>query len=170
MSNPFVGEVRLVGFNFQPNGWNYCNGALIAISQNDVLFNLIGTTYGGDGQQTFALPDLQGRVPVHQGQLLGGGNYVIGQKAGTETVTITSNQYPLHNHPVVGTTQSQGNVASPNNNLPAAGQNIYRTQAPAVGMVAGMLSNDGGSQPHSNQQPFLVLNWVISMFGIFPSQ
>src|SRR5882724_2049623 len=114
MSQPYVGECRLVGFNFQINGWNFCNGAILAISQNDTLFNLIGTTYGGDGQQTFALPDLQGRVPVHQGP-----SYVIGQKAGVESVTLTSAQMPIHNHAALASAQP-GNSTFVQNNMTAS--------------------------------------------------
>jgi microcystin-dependent protein len=162
MSLPFVGEIRMVGFNFQINGWNFCNGALIAISENSTLFQLIGTTYGGDGQQTFALPDLQGRVAVHQGT-----GFVIGQKAGVETVTVTSNQMPIHSHPVIGTGEAgDSNLAG--NALLASGQQVY-SPAPHLAMNPSMVSSAGGSQPHENMQPFLTINFVISLFGVFPT-
>ncbi len=167
MAQPFVGEIILAGFNFQVNGWNFCNGALIAISENSTLFNLIGTTYGGDGQQTFAVPDLQGRLAVHQGS-----GYVIGQKAGVETVTLTTSQIPAHNHPL----QASSAIASVDNPSGAvfanSGQNdVYISAvAPANAMNAGTVGFAGGNQPHENMQPYLVLNWLISMFGVFPSQ
>lgn len=169
MSQPFVGELRLVAFNFAPAGWSICQGQLTAISQNDTLFNLIGTTYGGDGQQTFGLPNLAGRVPVHQGTF-GGGTYVMGQLAGVESVTITANQYPNHTHSAIANSDGQNRLTSAQGNLPAAGPTIYGSRPPADAMASDFLSTAGGNQPHNNLQPFLVLNWIISLFGIFPSQ
>jgi microcystin-dependent protein len=169
MSQPFVGEVRAVGFNFPPVGWATCNGALQSIAENSTLFNLIGTTYGGDGQQTFALPDLQGRIPIHQGTN-GVSNYVIGEKAGVETVTITLNQFPAHTHSM------QGSSAGASSNLPGSSVlggsvSLYTNAAPSLAMNNAMIgSSGGGNQPHSNLQPYVVLNWIISLFGIFPSQ
>ena len=168
MSQPYVGECRLVGFNVQVNGWNFCNGAIIPISENDTLFNLIGTTYGGDGQQTFALPDLQGRVPVHQGP-----GFVIGQKAGVETVTLTTNQIPIHSHPPIGSAATPGTTTLVQNQLPAGNSSTkpYVNQsAVTTAMNAAMIGQAGGNQPHENMQPFLVMNWIISLFGVFPSQ
>jgi len=168
MSQPYVGEIRLVGFNFQPAGWNFCNGALLPISEYDTLFNLIGTTFGGDGQQTFALPDLQGRVPLHQGSN-GISTYFLGQTGGVESVTVTINQYPQHSHAVFGSTNA-GSVATPANNVIGSGQKMFTAVAPTNVMNSNMLfAYGGGSQPHDNLQPYLVLNWVISLFGVYPS-
>jgi len=172
MSQPYIGEIRMFGGSFAPAGWAMCNGQLVAISQNDTLFTLIGTTYGGDGQQTFGLPDLQGRMPVHQGANPSGGNYIIGQKAGVESVTLTTNQLPVHNHPLMCNNQT-GTQASPANGVAASNtQNQY--SQPGAGSVQPMKSNlmgsTGGSQPHENMMPFLVITFIISLFGIFPSQ
>jgi microcystin-dependent protein len=168
MSQPYVGEIRLVGFNFAPNGWNFCNGALLPISEFETLFNLIGTTYGGDGQQTFAVPDLQGRAPLHQGNN-GVSTYVIGEVAGVESVTINSSQYPQHTHSVLGSTNA-GSVATPANNVIGSGQKIFTSVVPTNVMNSNMLSSyGGGSQPHENLQPYLVLNWIIAQFGVYPS-
>jgi len=169
MSQPFVGEVRAVGFTFAPVGWATCNGVLQSIAENSTLFNLIGTTYGGDGQQTFALPDLQGRIPIHQGSN-GVSNYVIGEKAGVETVTITLNQFPTHTHSLLG---SSANASSnlPGNNTLGSDASAYTNAAPSVAMNNAMIGfSGGGNQPHENLQPFVVLNWIISLFGIYPSQ
>ena len=174
MSSPFVGEIRPAGFNFNPAGWLFCDGSLVPISQFDTVFNLIGTTYGGDGQSTFALPDLRGRVPVHMGTG-GGGTYTIGQTGGVESVTLTVSQIPAHNHPMVGTSNAgvSNNVA---NSVPGNGQPVYSSSAPTVNLDyvspggPAMIHPAGGNQPHDNMQPYLVLNFIISMFGIFPSQ
>lgn len=170
MSYNYVGEVRLVGFNFAPYGWAFCQGQLLPISEYSVLFNLIGTTYGGDGQQTFALPNLQGRTPVSQGQLLGGSNYVIGQIGGAENVTIGGNQYPSHNHFIQGSTAG-GHLNAPGNNT-VGGLKIYAaTPPPSIAMSSSVLGPaPGSSLPHNNLQPYQVLNWVIALFGIYPSQ
>jgi microcystin-dependent protein len=166
MGSPYVGEVRLVGFNFPPVGWAQCQGQLLPISGNEALYNLIGTTYGGNGQTDFALPNLASRVPVHTGN-----GYVIGQVAGTETVTLTVNQYPRHTHAAAAAASPQGTFTDPTNNIPCSGQEIYATTAPADGMNSGMISpSNGGNLPHNNLQPFLALNWIISLFGIYPSQ
>ena len=167
MSTPYIGECRLVGFNFAPVNWSICNGATIAISENETLFALVGTTYGGDGVQTFQIPDLQGRVPVHQGP-----SYVIGQRAGVENVTITTQTMPSHNHITLCGTNA-GSSNSPQNNLPAtnATTKLYvTTGAPDAPMNGAMIGLAGGSQPHENMQPFLVMNWIISLFGVFPTQ
>ncbi len=149
-----------------------CQGQLIAISENDTLFQLIGTTYGGDGQSTFALPDLQGRVPIHQGQ--GPGitqNYTIGEKAGVENVTLTTGQLPVHTHSLLASTNNALNT-SPTNNVLAAGitTKMYTEDVANQAMNAGAITPVGGSQPHDNMQPFLVLTFIISLFGVFPSQ
>lgn len=165
MSQPYVGEIRLVGFNFAPAGWALCDGSLIAISQYDALFNLIGTTYGGNGQTTFGLPDLRGRTPVHVGN-----GYAMGQIGGVEQVTITSQTYPQHTHPFLASGNPSTGVSSPLNNAMGGGVTAYRTENPAVSMNGAMVGNIGGNQPHSNLQPYQVLNWIISYFGVFPSQ
>ena len=167
MSSPFIGEIRLVGFSFAPVGWAKCDGAILAIAQNDALFALIGTTYGGDGQVTFALPDLRGRVPIHNGQGPGLSSYIIGQAAGTETVTLTANQLPGHTHFGAGAVGSGDTNLS--TGMPASGgPNLYASGQGAGTTIAGTQS--GGSQPHENMAPFAVVNFVISLFGIFPSQ
>jgi microcystin-dependent protein len=170
MSTSYVGEVRLVGFNFAPVGWALCNGQLVPISENSTLFNLIGTTYGGDGQSTFALPNLQGRIPVHQGTLAGGSSYVIGQPGGVEAVTLTPSQYPIHNHSLLGSSNN-GSGNNPANNAVGSGLKVYINENPATPMNQSMLGlSGGGSQPHDNLQPYQVLNWIISLYGIYPSQ
>jgi microcystin-dependent protein len=168
MGTPYVGEIRMFAGNFAPAGWAFCNGALLAISENDVLFTLIGTTYGGDGQNTFALPDLQSRVPVHMGTG-GGSSYVIGQNGGTESVTLTTTQIPVHSH-VPLCNSAAGTKASPQNDVWAAlDSNVYSDVAPSVIMAPSALGPSGGSQPHDNMVPFLVINFIISLFGVFPS-
>jgi len=164
MSQPYVGEIRMVGFNFPVNGWAFCNGQLLSIAENDVLFNLIGTTYGGDGQTTFGLPDLQGRVPVHQGP-----GFVIGQKAGIETVTLTQAQM-AHTHTMMASTDTPAQSAPLGNVTGAALAKIYRNGSPTVTLNPQSVSPAGGSQPHENMQPFLAINFIISLFGVFPSQ
>jgi len=162
----------MAGFNFAPVGWAFCNGALVPISENDALFNLIGTTYGGDGQQTFGLPDLQSRVPLHQGQGPGTSNYIIGQFAGVEEVTLIPQQLPVHNHAAMAKAEA-GNQASPNNAIWAgSGQSIYGTAPgnPTAQFKSSLLGNAGGNQPHENMMPFTVVNFIISLFGVFPSQ
>jgi microcystin-dependent protein len=168
MAQPYVGEIRLFAGNFAPAGWMFCWGQLLPISENEVLFQLIGTTYGGDAEQTFALPDLQGRVPVHQGTRPGGSTYQIGEKAGVEAVTLTLQQLPAHGHafPVSTGGASSGSAVG---GVPAAvgsdalWGNDGTTEQMAVSTTAG------GSQPHSNLQPYTCLNYIISLFGIFPT-
>lgn len=171
MSQPYVGEIRLFPGNFAPAGWAICNGALLPISENETLFNLIGITYGGDGQSTFALPDLQSRAPIHQGTT-NGTTYVIGQTGGVENVTLTVNQIPAHTHVPQAAIGATGNPAnSPAGNIWSGwtgGQ--FTAQAPAVNMNAAAIGADGGSQPHDNMVPFLTINYIISLFGVFPSQ
>jgi microcystin-dependent protein len=167
----YVGEIRMFGGNFAPAGWEFCNGQMLPIAENDALFNLIGTTYGGDGETTFALPDLQGRAPVHQGQGPGiGSNYVIGEKAGVETVTLTTQQIPVHNHPWLASTGS-GTSNSPENNVLASPPvaKLYRAGTPSDPMSPTMVQPVGGSQPHDNLQPYLAVSYIISLFGEFPS-
>jgi microcystin-dependent protein len=173
MGEPYVGEIRMFGGSFAPAGWAMCNGATLAISENDTLFNLIGTTYGGDGQETFNLPDLQGRAPVHMGQGPGiSQNYVIGEKAGVESVTLTTNQIPIHAHSFVASSDA-GQSAQPQNALFAllpTGNLYTQPQQPAVNLNSNMLSAAGGSQPHENIQPYLCITFIISLFGVFPTQ
>ena len=181
MSSPFVGEIRMFGGTFAPVNWAFCNGQLIAISQNEALFNLIGTTYGGDGVNTFALPNLQGRAPVHQGTPIGGPTYIIGQLGGAESVTLTANQLPSHTHPVA--VAGAGTVAVPATNTLLANEvlvgspgSVPQTYIPfsnantQVGLGPNSVTVTGGSQPHDNMIPFVVVNFIISLFGIFPSQ
>lgn len=171
MSDQFVGEIRMVGFNFAPNGFALCNGQLLAISQNTALFSLLGTQYGGNGTTTFALPNLQGAVPMDQGQALTGTQYIIGQVSGTESVTLLQSELPAHNHApaqaVAGSVRSD--KLSPSNAEPAghASVNIYAA-SPNVSMAA--LPPSGQTLPHENRQPFLVINFVISLSGIYPAR
>ena len=166
MSQPFIGEIRMFAGNFAPVGWAFCNGAIIPIDQNDALFNLIGTTYGGDGQTTFALPNLQSRVPIHVGP-----GFALGQSGGAETVTLTTSQIPAHSH-VAQANSNQGTASTPANTVWAAEATLtqYSNAAPSVGMDPAALGSAGGSQPHDNMIPFLVINFILSLFGIFPSQ
>ena len=165
MAQPYVGEIRMFAGNFAPAGWMFCEGQLLPISQNETLFQLIGTTYGGDGQSTFGLPDLRGRVPIHQGN-----NFTLAQAAGAEAVTLTVQQIPAHSHPFLasGGTGNQVNAAG---NLPSNSQGAipYIGDAPTVNMNAQVISPVGGSQPHTNFQPYLGIDFIISLFGIFPS-
>jgi len=172
MSNPFVGEIRMFGGNFAPAGWAFCDGSLIPISENETLFNLIGTTYGGDGQSTFALPDLRGRIPIHQGQGPGiSQSYVIGEKAGVEAVTLTTQQIPAHNHNMLASTAAATNP-SPSGNILATSPTIssYVIDVAGPQLASGAVQGTGGSQPHENRSPLLVLNFCIALQGIFPSR
>jgi microcystin-dependent protein len=164
MSQAYVGEIRMFAGNFAPAGWMFCQGQLLPISEYETLFNLIGTTYGGDGQSTFALPDLRGRLPVHQGS-----EFVLAQNGGAETVTLTTNQMPAHTHTVSATTNP--NTASlPNGNFLAAGPDIYDLNRPGTNTMAAAIGPAGGSQPHDNFQPYLCVSFILSLFGIFPTQ
>lgn len=170
MSNPYVGEIRMFGGNFAPEGWMFCEGQKLQISENSELFNLIGTTYGGDGQQTFALPDLRGRLPLHWGKG-GGGDYQIGETGGVESVTLIVQQIPIHSHPMSGSTNA-ATTADPTNNVlstaPLATTFPYGTDNPLTPLAASAVTALGGSQPHNNFQPYLCINFIISLFGIFP--
>ena len=175
MVDSYIGEIRIFAGTFAPNGWLFCDGSLQPISQYDTLFNLIGTTYGGDGQSTFGLPDLRGRVPVHQGNLAGGSSYQIGQKAGAETVTLSWQQIAAHSHPVYGTSTSPSQ--SPQNAVFAVVPGgaltffTYSSVAPNTALNQNSVSAAplGANQPHPNIQPSIGLNFIISMFGIYPS-
>jgi microcystin-dependent protein len=166
MSQPFVGEIRIFAGNFAPAGWAFCNGALLPISENETLFQLIGTTYGGDGQSTFALPQLQSSVPMHQGP-----GFTIGQSGGVEQVTLTISQIPIHTHPLL-VPGAQANLPNPQGSLlgDGSGQFTPYHAAGTLAMNANSLANAGGSQPHENIQPYLAINFIISLFGVFPSQ
>lgn len=181
---PYVGEIRIFAGNFAPVGWFFCQGQLLSIAEYEVLFVLIGTTYGGDGQVTFALPDLRGRVPIHMGTGTDGINYVIGQKSGTESETIISQTMPSHSHNVTGKISipvrgdSVGHLASPVNNAIAVSPNkkFFSKTGSASGIMAPLdldnstVMTSGGSQPHENMQPFIAINYIIAYEGIFPSQ
>lgn len=167
MAQPYVGEIRMFAGNFPPVGWMFCDGNQMPISENETLFQLIGTTYGGDGQSTFNLPNLQSRIPIHMGT--GNGiTYQLAEAAGTEQETLTINQIPAHTHPLIASGEA-GSTSNAAGAMIATGPTIYRP-APAVApMAAGSISPQGGSQPHENMQPFLCINYIISLFGIFPS-
>jgi len=165
MAQPYVGEVRIFAGNFAPVGWLFCDGQLLPISENETLFQLIGTTYGGDGESTFALPDLRGRVPVHQGS-----GFVLAQAAGTEEVTLNTNQLPTHSHPMLANSNLASEFA-PGNQVFAQPQTVdaYVQGPPFAPLSPSACSVVGGSQPHTNFQPYLCVNFIISLFGIFPS-
>jgi microcystin-dependent protein len=172
MAQPFLGEIRCFGFNFSPVGWAFCSGQLLPISQNDALFNLIGTTYGGDGTSTFALPNLQSRVPIHQGSFAGN-TFVLGQAGGVETVTLNTQEIPAHTHPIVATSNTATLKRPVTNTFYAAsssGNNFYESGTTLTALKGNTVSSVGGGQPHSNIQPYLALNWCIALQGIFPSQ
>lgn len=166
MSDPYVGEIRMFAGNFAPLGWAFCDGQLVSIADNDVLFALIGTTYGGDGQVTFALPDMRGRIPVHAGA-----SHVIGESAGTEAVTLTANQMPSHSH---GMNASQNFVSSAAGPTEATGASttafFYGDGNDSVTMSPSAISAAGGNLPHDNMAPYLGINYIISLFGVFPQQ
>jgi len=165
MSQPYIGEIRIFAGNFAPYGWNFCDGTIMPISEYETLFNLIGTTYGGDGQSTFALPDLRGRLPLHFGN-----GFTLAETGGVEVVTLTVSQIPAHSHPMLASMDIPA-LATPSANVTGqAAAKFYRAGTPAVVMNAAAVSSVGGSQPHSNFQPYLCLNFIISLFGIFPTQ
>src|SRR6185312_4719193 len=180
MSQPYVGQILMFAGNFAPAGWMTCQGQTIPISENETLFQLIGTTYGGDGESTFNLPDLQGRVAIHQGTGPGLSTYQIGQAAGTESVTLNTNQIPAHNHIVPTFVNAAGGVSnkpSPAYILSGEGSTasgggdafVYATPGAQVQMSGQMVAGSGGSQPHENIQPILTITYIISLFGVFPT-
>ena len=167
MAQPYVGEIRMFAGSFAPAGWMFCEGQLLPIAENETLFQLIGTTYGGDGQQTFALPDLRGRIPVHQGN-----GMVMAETGGAEEVTLTVSQIPAHTHPLLGSGAVSTTTAPAGNTFASStGQTIlpYGTDQPLTTLAPGTIGSAGGSQPHSNMQPYLCVDFIISLFGIFPS-
>jgi microcystin-dependent protein len=172
MGQPYVGEIRIFAGNFAPAGWHFCDGSVLPISENDVLFQLIGTTYGGDGEENFALPNLNGRVPIHSGK----GpeisqTYIIGEAAGTETVVLAVQQLPNHTHPMIGSTNTSA-AANPTGNVVGKSTSVdaFINAVPGTPLNATAILPVGGSQPHENMQPFLVVSYIISLFGLFPSQ
>jgi len=171
MAQPYVGEIRMFAGNFAPAGWSFCDGQLMPISENETLFQLIGTTYGGDGQETFALPNLQSRIPIHMGTGPNGVTRQLAETGGTEQETLTIQQIPVHNHAFLAS-MGTGTQSAPAGELLASGSSIsiYRPQTPTQPLAAQTINAAGGSQPHDNMVPFLCLNFIISMFGIFPSQ
>lgn len=167
MADPYIGELKIFGGNFAPVGWMFCDGRLLAISEYEALFNLIGTTYGGDGVSTFALPDLRGRIPLHQGA-----GYVMGQAAGVESVTLLTTQIPAHNHVAAANSGQQSSASAEGNLLSAttgAGQVLYGPPQNLGAFAANAVGATGGNQPHENIQPSLVINFIIAVEGIYPS-
>lgn len=165
MVTPFIGEIRMFSGNFAPAGWALCQGQLMSVPQNDALFSLIGTIYGGDGRTTYGLPDLRSRIPVHAD-----GTYKLGKKAGEEQVTVTTQQIPSHSHVPKG--QKDAGSSPPTNNVWAASQdqNIYTDTAPALAMNADVTDLTGGGRPHDNRMPYLAINFIIALYGIYPSR
>jgi len=172
MAQPYVGEIRMFAGNFPPVGWMFCDGNLLPISENETLFQLIGTTYGGDGQSTFALPNLQSRVPMHMGTGASGTSYSLAESGGVEQVTLTTQQIPIHNHAATCHTGAGGATSANPTNAVWNDSDVtqYTTLAPSGVMHPQALTPAGGSQPHENESPFLCINYIISLFGIFPSQ
>ena len=175
MSEPYIGQIMLFAGNFAPRGWAFCQGQIMAIATNTALFSILGTTYGGNGQTTFALPDLRGRVPVGQGQGPGLSNYVLGEQSGSETVTLIITEVPAHTH-LLNCNNAGPTVDNPNNALPAplvdsSGAQVTGYATTANGLMApNAIQPAGGSQPHQNLQPFTVLNYIIALEGIYPSR
>jgi microcystin-dependent protein len=171
MSEPFVGEIRMFAGNFAPRGWAFCDGQLLAVSQNDALFSLLGTIYGGDGRTTFGLPEMRGRIPVHAGQGPGLSNRRLGDKSGTEEVTVTVSQLPPHTHSMNASTAA-GTENSPGGEFLGASPNtrIFRPATPDRTLNAASISSVGGSQSHSNLMPFLCIHFIIALVGIYPSR
>jgi microcystin-dependent protein len=163
MAQPYVGEIRMFAGNFAPAGWMFCEGQLLPISENETLFQLIGTTYGGDGESTFALPDLRGRIPVHQGS-----GFILAETGGSEEITLTVAQIPSHSHPFLASKTLATNETPAANVLGQTEIAYFGDESPFVAMAA-CITSTGGSQPHSNFQPYLCVDFIISLFGIFPS-
>ena len=171
MSEPFVGEIRMFAGNFAPQGWAFCDGQLLAVSQNDALFSLFGTIYGGDGRTTFGLPDLRGRVPVHAGHGPGLSERRLGSKLGEEQVTLTTNQLPTHTH-ALQASGDLGGRSTAQDNLLARSTNIdlYTGNAPDASLAGAAIANSGDSQPHTNLMPTLCINFIVALVGIYPSR
>ncbi|MCA1242818.1 tail fiber protein [Stappia stellulata] len=171
MSEPFVGEIRMFAGNFAPRGWAFCDGQLLAVSQNDALFSLLGTIYGGDGRTTFGLPDMRGRLPIHAGHGPGLSERRLGAKGGAEQVTLTVNQMPSHTHPLKASTDF-GTEASPAGNIPAQSTvgNLYFETFPSENLSSSAVTGTGGSRSHTNLMPYLCVHFIIALFGIYPSR
>lgn len=166
MAQPYVGEIRMFAGNFAPAGWMFCEGQLLPISEYETLFNLIGTTFGGDGQSTFALPDMRGRIPIHQGS-----GFILAETGGAEEITLSVSQIPAHTHPLVASTNVSQDTNPAGKVLGQSGSALLYIQDTADnGMSPQAISSRGGSQPHTNMQPYLCVDFIISLFGIFPSQ
>jgi len=170
MSDPYIGEIRMFAGNFAPLGWEMCNGQLLSIADNDTLFVLLGTTYGGDGVNTFALPDLRGRAAVHQGQLPGGGSYTLGQQGGAASVTLQTAHLPSHTHPAIASTSAATTASISGAIVAAWPDSPYSDAAPVAQLAPAAVAAAGGSQPHDNMPPYLVVNHIISLYGVFPSR
>ena len=164
MAQPYVGEIRMFAGIFEPAGWMFCEGQLLPISENETLFQLIGTTYGGDGEETFGLPDLRGRLPLHQGN-----GFILAESGGAEEVTLTVNQIPAHTHALIASNDIPNQLVPTNNVTGQAATKIHRAGSPSVFLNPNSVTPVGGSQPHTNFQPYLCVNFIISLFGIFPS-
>jgi len=164
VAQPYVGEIRMFAGNFAPAGWMFCEGQLLPISENETLFQLIGTTYGGDGQETFALPDLRGRIPIHQGN-----GFILAETGGAEEITLTVNQIPAHGHPMLGSADPASTRSALNSVLGRAPAEAYASEFTAQPLAPQSVTPVGGSQPHANFQPYLCVSFIISLFGIFPS-
>ncbi|MFC3773561.1 phage tail protein [Paenibacillus sp. GCM10012303] len=172
MAQPYVGEIRMFAGNFAPAGWMFCEGQVLSVAEHDVLFNLIGTTYGGDGQETFQLPDMRGRIPIHQGASVTGTTYPLAMTGGVESITLTTGQIPQHSHPI-GVRLEQGDTSNPDQAALALSTLSPYTAAGAEvsgSMHAGAVTAAGSSQPHNNMMPYLCVHFIISLFGIYPSQ
>jgi len=170
MSEPFLAEVRIVGFNFAPRGWAFCDGQILPINQNQSLYSLLGTTYGGDGRTSFALPDLRSRTPIHVGRSNGGRTHTLGQKSGEETHTLSANEMPQHDHVAQASTANATSNNPTNHVFARSAERAYHEPGPNAAMHSGMLLNVGGGQAHNNMQPFLALNFCIALQGLFPSR
>lgn len=165
MAEPFLSEIRIFSFSFAPRGWALCNGQLLPINQNQALFSLLGTTFGGDGRVNFGLPDLQGRTPIHTGS-----GHTLGERGGEQAHTLTISEIPAHMHTLAASSSATGGNANPTNRFLGGGANVYHAPANPTSLTPGSLDSFGGSQAHLNMQPFLVLNFCIALQGIFPSQ
>jgi microcystin-dependent protein len=166
MAEPFLSEIRMMSFGFAPKGWATCDGQLLPINQNQALFSLLGTTYGGDGRVNFGLPDLRGRVPTHTGGI----GHFLGERGGEQTHTLSISELPAHVHVANASSVATGGNANPANNFLGGGNNVYHSPASLTPMTSGTLANVGGGQAHMNMQPFLTINFSIALQGIFPSQ